>query len=329
MTSRVIFLCVGALVFATPLWPAGVAGVAGVARAQHTLGAPKPKAIILVPGGDKELPAGVKAEALASISSVVKAQGYTVVRLDEISKSLPPAIRNCDKRTCAAEVIATTKSDRAVHLTLWGDAPRLRVHTVVVTLFDQAGNGFGSSIDLENKPTNLEPACRAGYFEADALFRTGKPTTAVTHPIGRPAAATQMASTAGTAATTTDATAATATTAPTNPDPLKLKEPTSTATTHATQASPWNYVIGGALAASGVFFAASTIRTAAQSGDCLDRNSDGFCVEKVSFNPMGWVYLGTALASAAGATYFLIAQPIHVQVTTTGNGAMFQLKRNF
>lgn len=90
------------------------------------------------------------------------------------------------------------------------------------------------------------------------------------------------------------------------------------------KASPWNYVVGGGLAAGAVPLLVYGIRGAVQAGGCEGQTARGVCQQTAKIGVPEGVSLGIGAAAALGSAYFLVLQPIRVRVSPYGLGLNVQ-----
>jgi len=85
--------------------------------------------------------------------------------------------------------------------------------------------------------------------------------------------------------------------------------------------SPFNYLIGGALALGGVITLISPLSTLAREGQCEEEIEDVGCVEMVRFGVQSGVLLGIGLAALVAAVVFDATAPIRVDVAVDAESA--------
>lgn len=85
--------------------------------------------------------------------------------------------------------------------------------------------------------------------------------------------------------------------------------------------SPFNWLIGGALAIGGVVALISPLSTIARDGQCQESIEDVGCVEMVRVGPQTGVLLGVGLAALVAAIVVDAVAPIRVEVSASSEEA--------
>lgn len=96
-----------------------------------------------------------------------------------------------------------------------------------------------------------------------------------------------------------------------------------------TEASPWNWAIGGALAVGGVVALISPLSTLARDGECTDRIDDVGCVEQVRIGPQSGVLLGIGIGALLAAVVVDVVAPIRVDVAASEDAAALWVTGSF
>lgn len=93
--------------------------------------------------------------------------------------------------------------------------------------------------------------------------------------------------------------------------------------------SPFNWLIGGALAIGGVVALISPLSTIAREGQCEEAIEDVGCVEMVRVGPQTGVLLGVGLALLVSAVVFDAVAPIRVDVTASAEEVRVGVRGTF
>lgn len=88
-----------------------------------------------------------------------------------------------------------------------------------------------------------------------------------------------------------------------------------------TEPSPFNWVLGGALAVAGVLALISPLQTLAQDGQCTEEIENVGCLERVHIGPQTAVLLGIGIAALIAAVVVDAVAPIRVEVAVDAQGA--------
>lgn len=93
--------------------------------------------------------------------------------------------------------------------------------------------------------------------------------------------------------------------------------------------SPFNWVLGGALAVGGVLALISPLQTLAQDGQCTEEIVNVGCLERVVVGPQTGVLLGVGIAALIAAVIVDAAAPIRVDVEVGTTGAQARVEARF
>ncbi|MBX3270900.1 MAG: PEGA domain-containing protein [Sandaracinaceae bacterium] len=96
-----------------------------------------------------------------------------------------------------------------------------------------------------------------------------------------------------------------------------------------TERSPFNWVIGGALAIGGVVALISPLSTLAREGQCHEEIEDVGCVEMIRVGAQTGILLGTGLALLVAAVVVDVVAPIRVEVSASPAGARIGVEGRF
>lgn len=96
-----------------------------------------------------------------------------------------------------------------------------------------------------------------------------------------------------------------------------------------TEPSPFNWILGGALAIGGVLALVSPLQTLATEGECVQLIEDVGCFERVQFGPRSAVLLGVGLAALTAAVIVDAVAPIRVAVRADATSATMRLEARF
>lgn len=99
--------------------------------------------------------------------------------------------------------------------------------------------------------------------------------------------------------------------------------------TTRSEASPFNWLIGGALAVAGVATLISPLSSLAREGECVEAIEHVGCVEQVHFGEQSGILLGVGLAALVAAVIFDAISPIRVDVEVSAGGAAASLMGRF
>ncbi|MFK7990921.1 MAG: PEGA domain-containing protein [Sandaracinaceae bacterium] len=97
----------------------------------------------------------------------------------------------------------------------------------------------------------------------------------------------------------------------------------------ATEASPWNWAIGGGLAVAGVVALISPLSTLARDGECTDRIDDVGCVEQVRIGAQTGILLGVGISALLAAVVVDVVAPIRVDVAASEESAAVWVTGSF
>ena len=93
--------------------------------------------------------------------------------------------------------------------------------------------------------------------------------------------------------------------------------------------SPFNWIIGGALAIGGVVTLISPLSTLAREGQCEESIENVGCVEMVRFGAQSGVLLGIGLAALIAAVVVDVVAPIRVDVAVGTSSARLDVRGRF
>jgi hypothetical protein len=94
----------------------------------------------------------------------------------------------------------------------------------------------------------------------------------------------------------------------------------------ATKASPLNWIIGGALVLAAAPALVLSLNTLARDGSCADEDASSHCTERVQFGTRSAVLLGVGSAALLGGAYFMLLQPLTLQVSASSDHAYVVLR---
>jgi hypothetical protein len=96
----------------------------------------------------------------------------------------------------------------------------------------------------------------------------------------------------------------------------------------ATEASPWNFALGGVLALAGLPALVTGVSNLANDGQCLESIGDT-CVKLAQFSTGDAVLLMAGALGLIGGGYLLIAQPFRVDAVASPDGAQLHVRGRF
>ena len=99
--------------------------------------------------------------------------------------------------------------------------------------------------------------------------------------------------------------------------------------TTRSEPSPFNWIIGGALAVAGVVTLISPLSSLAREGECVEAIENVGCVEQVRFGPQSGILLGVGLAALVAAVIVDALSPIRVDVEVSAHGAAAAITGRF
>lgn len=292
-------------------------------------------------------------DAITAVSRALATDGITVMSArDAQLRMLGDPAQNCTEVTCADQIARHLGVDFVALVTVWARRNQSEASTVTVTLVNAESHSFGGEGDVEQLGSIVE-AANAAVFEARQRQSAG--TLGFLRVRSTPVGAsvecdgTQLGETPffrGIAAghhvivvrregylaqernvdvVLHQETAIEVSLEPGDsaaPTPTEAAATTSAPTTER-RASPWNYVVAGALTVAAVPMLVSSLSTLATNGNVLDDGS------QVHFGAQSGVLLSLGIAALGGATYFLIAQPISTTVEITPTQATFSVRGRF
>lgn len=283
-------------------------------------------------------------ELRAAVIEAIAERGVRLVRTPD------GEICDADPVPCAAALAARTGADAALRVDLESsDEPRVRVRLVpaegdAVDVEELVRDGdlqaavsvaVGRALDVAPAPMGFllvrsDPP--GGRLEVDGDPQGTTPLRVTLAPgehtvrLVRASGAVQESSVtivAGEEATW--APEASGASAATEPEPPAPEGPRVT----RSEASPFNWIIGGALAIGGVIMLISPLSTIAREGQCEEAIEDVGCVEMVRFGPQSGVLLGVGLALLIAAVVVDAVSPIRVDVEVSSTEARVGVRGTF
>jgi hypothetical protein len=284
-------------------------------------------------------------ELAAARGGVIEALAERGIRLVRAPDGEP-----CAEAACAAQIAGTTGADfvaivelETVRLEAGGERQQVRVHVVraegaphdavviagaggcgvaasaaLAEALERAGQtrmGFllvrtrpsGAAVEIDGEPAGESPLRRmvsAGEHRVRVVREGGEPREQSVEVAAREETALEI--------------------------DLEAEQENAPIPTHTrSEASPLNWIIGGALAIGGVVVLISPLQTIATEGECVDLIEGVGCVERVHFGVQSGILLGVGLALLAAAVIVDVVAPIRVEVAASSGSAMLRLSGRF
>jgi len=302
-------------------------------------------AAVLPHAGDTRLESA-RAAAHRAVIEALREQGFAVRALTPKATKNPAELQSdCAQVTCAPSVLTANGIDLAVAIAVWNgeDGPQTNVTLIdalgrkypgyaIVVSDDAAAAGraallearslhllgpgpwihvrgapVGAAVMLDDKAVGILPYRGAISPGDHQLEVRADGYGAKRQPIVIPLEPTTTARIELELAREGDATAVASSSEPAPVEDYVQDDPARAA---PDQASPWNYVIGGVLAAGGVLLATiEPIQTISKDGDC----ANDACSERYTVGGATALKIGAGVLLAAAGVTVMIWQPLRVE----------------